>query len=282
MRAITPKLAGVTLIELMVALAIGSLLVVGAIDVFAQARSAYRTAEGVARLQETLRFAMNILVEDIRLAHYWGRTNQTGRIEREPDARVTCGGRDVTGWALDVARGIEARDTNYDLPCPGAEPRVGSDVIVVRHAQPEATVPDRRKIQIQSNGGGGRLFSSGNRPAPFRIGGAIFDVVVNAYYVGNRSNYEAGMPALRRRSLVGRIMQDQEIISGIDTLHVQLGIDRDGDGLVDAYVDGGTAARPDPEQHILAVRVRIEARTEAGYPQRRAALTRTIVIRNAG
>jgi type IV pilus assembly protein PilW len=279
MRTMARDLAGFTLIELMVALVISSFLLYGAIDVFAEARTAYRSAESTARLQETLRFAMNMLVEDVRLAHYWGRADRAGRIERGPSARVTCGGHDVTAWALDFTRGIETRDEHYDLPCPGADPRASSDVIIVRHANPETTAPDAGAVQIQSNGSGGMVFSSGNRPSDFSPGGEIFDLVINAWYIGNQSRYDANMPALRRRSLVRGVMQDQEIIAGVDALQVRLGIDTNGDQLVDTYLDSNAV---NPERRIVAVRIRIEARTEPGSPPQRAALTRTIMLRNAG
>jgi type IV pilus assembly protein PilW len=49
---------GMTLIELMVALAIGAFLMIGAISVFVQSRTTFRVTESVSRLQETARFAL--------------------------------------------------------------------------------------------------------------------------------------------------------------------------------------------------------------------------------
>ena len=59
-----------TLIELLVALAIGTFLMIGAVTVFMQGRAAFRVIESLARLQENGRFALDALERDIRMAQY--------------------------------------------------------------------------------------------------------------------------------------------------------------------------------------------------------------------
>ncbi len=75
--------SGVTLIELMVALAIGAFLMIGAITVFMQSRTTFRVTESLSRLQENGRFALDALEPDIRMARYWGLTTRTEQ-DREP------------------------------------------------------------------------------------------------------------------------------------------------------------------------------------------------------
>ena len=60
----------------MVAMLIGLFLILGAVTVFSQSRSTYRTSESVARLQETARLAMDVVETDIRMANYWGMNNR--------------------------------------------------------------------------------------------------------------------------------------------------------------------------------------------------------------
>src|SRR5690606_21019944 len=55
MRSAFRGIKGVTLIELMVALAIGSFLMIGAVTVFMQGRTTFRVTESIARLQENAR-----------------------------------------------------------------------------------------------------------------------------------------------------------------------------------------------------------------------------------
>ena len=62
---------GFSLIELMVALVIGSLLIAGTVFVYVQSRNSYGVNETVARLQETARYAMSVVEPDIRMSSYW-------------------------------------------------------------------------------------------------------------------------------------------------------------------------------------------------------------------
>ena len=71
--------AGVTLIELLVALAIGALLILGLVEVFSASRVAYQLSTGVARSQENGRFAIDILQRDIRMAGHAGCVNDQAR-----------------------------------------------------------------------------------------------------------------------------------------------------------------------------------------------------------
>src|SRR5512134_1730770 len=69
--------AGVSLVELMVALVLGLFLIFGAVTVYQQSRTAFRTNEAVARMQEAARLAFDVLEADIRMANYWGLGNQS-------------------------------------------------------------------------------------------------------------------------------------------------------------------------------------------------------------
>lgn len=70
---------GVSLIELMVALAIGAVLVLGLVEVFAASRTAYQLSTGLARVQENGRFAMDFLQRDLRMAGHLGCVNDQAR-----------------------------------------------------------------------------------------------------------------------------------------------------------------------------------------------------------
>jgi type IV pilus assembly protein PilW len=259
---------GMTLIETMVAMAISSILILGSITIYSQARANFRTAENIARLQESMRYAAGTLEEDIRLAGFWGRTNQAALISENPAVNITCDGNNVTDWALDhdnLTPAVAASDDNYDLPCPaGGAARDNSDVLIVRHASPsQQTVPNANRVQVITSGNGGYFLSNG---VPLQ--GAIdpqeeqiYDAVVNAYYVSNSSRNDVNMPSLRRHSLVGEIMQDQEVISGVENLQVQFGVDQNNDGNVDSYLDSDNAAINNDQ--ILSVRLWMLVRGDA-------------------
>lgn len=70
---------GVTLIELLVALGIGALLVLGLVEVFSASRTAYQLSTGLARSQENGRFALDVLQRDVRMAGHVGCVNDQAR-----------------------------------------------------------------------------------------------------------------------------------------------------------------------------------------------------------
>ena len=68
--------SGVGLIETMVALVIGLFLIASAVAIHDRSRAAYRTVETVARLQETARYAFDVIEADVRMASYWGLSSR--------------------------------------------------------------------------------------------------------------------------------------------------------------------------------------------------------------
>ncbi|MCD9096111.1 PilW family protein [Luteimonas fraxinea] len=71
--------AGVSLIELMVALLIGSLLLLGVLQIFEASRVSYQLSTGLARNQENARFAMDFLQRELRMAGHLGCVNDQSR-----------------------------------------------------------------------------------------------------------------------------------------------------------------------------------------------------------
>ncbi len=63
---------GFTLVEIMVALAIGLFLTAGALQIFITTKGSNRIQENLSRMQENARFAMHFLTEDIRQAGFAG------------------------------------------------------------------------------------------------------------------------------------------------------------------------------------------------------------------
>ncbi len=68
-------IAGLSIVELMVALTIGLILLLALARLFATSRSTYTLEEGLARVQESGRFAMEFMAQDIRMAGYIGCTS---------------------------------------------------------------------------------------------------------------------------------------------------------------------------------------------------------------
>jgi type IV pilus assembly protein PilW len=268
--------AGMTLIELMVAMAIGLFLTWGAIQVYLQSKNNYRMAEIVARLQENVRFTLETMEPDIRLAGYWGMHNEPSLVDVPPAISVSCDGGDVSEEFLNRGQeiqAIEATDDSYELPCaPFSEFREGTDVLILRHASAERMARQAGQIQLQSNLSATRLFDDGLLPAGFDDATSeTRDLVVHAYYVDNTSSFSftEDVPSLRRLTLVnGAVMNDQEIVSGVENFQVQFGLDSNGDGTVERYVDPDhPAITPGavgfvPDGRVVAVRLWLLVRAD--------------------
>ena len=245
------KESGVTMVELMVALAIGSFLMIGAIQVYNQSRQAYIINDSIARVQETAQFAMDTVEADLRMASNWGRhsrgTSVQGRSitgDANPlglNVPINCG----ANWALNLGRPLEGTNNNYAMPCGannGAQPN--SDVITTRRATVAATPLDNGRLQIQTTRIQGELFDDGGIPAGFSVADSeTHDLLVNTYYVSPDSTLIPGVPTLRRKSLIftggNSVIQDQEVAPGVENMQIQFGVDVDEDNTIDRYVNPG-------------------------------------------
>lgn len=264
---------GVTLVELMVALVIGSFLIIGAVQVYSQSRSAYIVNENIARVQENGEFALDVLEPDVRMASYWGLLSRPDLIE----GRAAVGDADPLGigapaacgadFVTDLARPIEGTNNGLDWPCVAADEFMpDSDTLIIRRARIEPTPPQAGTIQVHSTRMQGRLFSDGVAPGDLAGGGSSSnDLVVNGYYVSPSSDIFPEVPSLRRRSLTSvggaPVIQDHEVVPGIENMQVQFGLDMDGNATVDRYVNPDSPvidpADPafDPDARVLAVRL---------------------------
>ena len=249
--------SGMTMVELLVALAIGSFLIIGAVQVYNQSRQAYIINDSIARVQETAQFAMDTIEADLRMASNWGQNSRgsavNGRSETGGDpnplglpAPGACG----AGWALDLVQPLVGSNNAYTLPCAaegGAQ--ANSDVFTARRATVAVSPLEPGRIQIQSSRIQSQLFADGIVPAGFNVNPALppvsetHNLLVNSYYVAASSALIPGVPTLRRKTLLGSAggptIVDQEVAPGVENLQLQLGVDVDQDNTVDRYVNPG-------------------------------------------
>ncbi|MEX2494908.1 MAG: PilW family protein [Woeseia sp.] len=245
------SMAGVTLVELMVALSIGSFLIIGAVQVYNQSRQAFVINESIARVQETAQFALDTIEADLRMASHWGRSSRGDAIEgRSIDgdanplglpAPAGCG----AAWALDLGRPVVGDNNNYGLACAakgGVQPL--SDTVTIRRATVAAQPAAAGRLQIQSTRIQGQLFADGVEPAGFDpLNSATHNLLVSSYYVAADSELIGGVPTLRRHTLSvaggAPAIVDQEVAPGVENLQLQFGVDVNRDNTVDRYVNPG-------------------------------------------
>lgn len=279
MKIIKHNQTGLTMVELMVALAIGSFLMIGSLQIYSQSRQAFVINESIARVQETAQFAMDTIEADLRMASNWGRNSRPLAVEgrsilADPNPKALpvpngCG----ADWALDLAQVVDGSNNVFALACAalgGAQPN--SDIFTVRRATVAAVPLEAGRLQIQSTRIQGELFSDGLVPAKFNPAqSATHNLLVNSYYVAANSTLIPGVPTLRRKMLamIGGVQTivDQEVAPGVENLQIQLGIDVNEDNTVDRYVNPGdpvydpAAAGYVPGARVLTARVWILVRS---------------------
>ena len=284
MNTVHQKQAGLTLVELMVALAIGSFLMIGAVQIYSQSRQAFVINESIARVQETAQFAMDTIEADLRMASNWGRNSRGLAVEgrsiigdANPNGLPQPANNCAADWVLNLALPIDGVNNGYSLACAATGgSQAQSDVITIRRASVVHVDPAAGRLQIQSSRIQGELFADGAVPGAFAAATAAaaaddprdpafesetHNLMVSSYYVSPTSTLINGVPTLRRHRLIGggilgpRIV-DEEVAPGIENLQIQLGVDVDADTTVDRYVNPGDAIyNPDAVGYVPGARI---------------------------
>jgi len=289
---------GLSMIELLVALAIGAFLVFGATQVYVDSRGAYNVNETVARLQETARYALSVIEPDVRMANYFGlvkgasivsgQTSQSQAANPNWAANTVCG----NNFVVDLNRNLQSDDNRYltDWTGPATAVRVPTscdslaepdgvtvwnttpvttaDTLVVRRASVVNSVSTANWLQICSTRLAGQLATTG--PACAAASQQVNNLVVNAYYVDQNSSQATGLPSLRRKTLIHPAggtdrLADEEIIPGIEDMQIQFGIDNTGiSAIATRYVNPSQLqAALAAGGQVVAVRVWLLVRSDA-------------------
>lgn len=286
--------AGLSLVELMVALAIGLFLLAGAITVFGKTRDLQRTNEAAARLQESARYAMSQIEADLRMANHFGLNSRPDLIEGAARPGETLNatisgyvaviGACGNNWGVNLTAYVDGSNNGYGLACAATGPAsADADVLTVRRAGSE-NVTDlgqfgaaTGRFHVLSSRVRGEILDPADTaswPAAFSPCAGppqscltqIRPLVVHSYYVSQDSDRRAGLPSLRRKQLGfdaatgSPVLQDLEVTAGIEDLQFAVGVDANEDQSADYYVNPGTAIPAGDS--IVAVRVWLLARAE--------------------
>ena len=233
-----------------------------------------------------------------------------------PAGAHACG----TNFAVDVSMPLQASNNTFalgPLRKPACDPyqrreQPGADTLTTRRVETRFSAPEANRLQIYASRNTGLsshvLFADGNAPGTVDANHRVQNLVVRTYYVARDSVGQRDFPALRVKALtrsgVNVVFDEDEVMSGVEDLQVQLGIAAAGaqDGRAARYVD------PDhvdvPWAQVVAVRVWLRVRADLPEPAftdsrtyryadvtytpagaeshyRRVLLARTVTLRNA-
>lgn len=317
-RAPAGRMRGLTLVELLIAAAIGSIVLGAVVQALVSSSRHFARADALAQMQAQADVALRFLRDDLRMAGHWGALRDVTAIS----GRAMPGQPNPLGLALprrcapafttDLARAVAPSASAAAWGCSAAAVS-DSHALVVRFASAAAPGPQRNRLQLTGDTGSAALTTSAGTYSATTPGAAVRDLAVRGYYVAAASTTFPDQPVLRRLTLnaltTGPRYIDEEVTQGVEAMRVAAHVDLDGDGAADATLAAGDPAlsRADanglPGVDIVAVDVALVVRSESArwsdagahtfdllgdtvtYPAdgfMRMAVSQTVRVRNAG
>lgn len=279
------KLAGVSLIEVMIAMLLGLILMGGVLQVFASSRQTYRVHEAVSRMQEGGRMSLEVIARDVRMADFWGCVSDTGAVVNNlnnagagfidfdaggiggiegaagaPDTLILRGGVSSTlgiqppygpqasaNIAVNAGNGLEQDDIIFVSDCGNA------DIFQISNANPDGSgtlvhntgAASPGNLNVSNPGCPGA-----NAHCLSKVYGADASVFEAQQIIFTVAAGSEGQPALFRNG--------QEFLDGIENLQVVYGEDTDGSGVANYYVPANQVA---DMANVISIRFAVVARS---------------------
>ena len=297
------RMRGLTLIETMVAITISLILMAGAITLFINNQATYTVNDNLSRLQENARFAVDFMIDDLRLAGYFGCAGEP--VVDNNVVGITAGDGDLEDTDS-VIEGFDDANLPLEWSPSGNDDNIANiiadtDAITVRHLSGTSqivsagtssffTLADASAFEpgdqvaisqcgradvFEINTIGGNTITPVGGPlkpeAPYSGNGNPTDTrnpivapfIAVRYYVGNGTS---GPSLFREVVRDGAITQD-ELIEGVESMHIVYGVDTTFDRVADTYVPAGDALldTPDEWRSVMSVKIAMLLRTLEEY-----------------
>lgn len=296
----TPPIAtrqlGLSLIELMIAITLSSLLMLGVVRIFLSSKATYTSNQALSAMQESGRFAVELMARDIRHTGYKGQCLglPTNHLDDGSEELWTMQDEPLKGWdttspdfiARDVAVGSHVLFVQFAAGGTDVEGAVGnaaSNNTLQLDAEPDTAIAAGEVVLI-ADGLGCDLFenTSGAADALAKAGSTHwsydytgeFEVLgfqSLAYYVAED---DEGVPTLYRSRFRPDLTGEsaEALVPRVASLMIEYGIATDR--VVDEYVAASEV--PDWGQ-VAAVRLKLGIETPEGLAQE---FSTTIGLRN--
>jgi type IV pilus assembly protein PilW len=275
---------GMSLIELMIALALGMIVMAAMVTVFASSSANRQEIERASRQIENGRYAMQLLSDDLRLAGFYGEFNVKSM--GPPNVLVDPCSLTATDWALAMPASLFAYDNGASAPtCTSTNPVAGTDILVIRRtASCESgvgscppVVAGQPYLQVAKCGtetpttpyvigtSGATNFNLHMRDCATAAG--LRQYFMRSYYISADNGHGVAIPTLKRMEFTGGGFVDVPLVEGIEQINYEYGIDNDGDGAPDVFsADPTSLGLTAKDQaiiwsNVVAVRINLLARS---------------------
>ena len=264
------RMAGLSLIELMIALALGLLILTGLVTVFVNSSAARNEVERTSRQIENGRFAIEILSDDLRLAGFYDGlslvASSLGITEPTtlPDPCFVPTNREQ--WLQPLFFHVQGYSGSNGASCILASHnyKSGTDVLVARRVATCAagstgcdTVSEAPYLQVSRCASQIPVANTyvkvgleGTETFDLKLLGAtattcsatnaaVRQYFVNIYFVSTTNGINGSgdpIPTLKRLEFTGAGWTETALVEGIEHLKIEYGMDTTGgDGLPDVY-----------------------------------------------
>lgn len=202
--------AGLTIVELMVAITVGLLVVLAATSLLLSTKTGYIAQDEGARLQETGRYAIESITRAVRQAGYENWSTDATALLATPEISANIAGLDASSL----------KETNPGIESPVTKSINGSDVLAVRFIGSGT-----------GTSGDGTLLNC----AGFSVAEPInleTDRGWSIFYIGAD---KSGEPELRCKYYGKTSWNTEAIARGVEAFQVLYGVDTDADGLSNQF-----------------------------------------------
>lgn len=245
---------GVGLIEIMIALALGVIILLGVTEIASNNSLVRREIERSGRQIESAAYAIRLLESDLTNAAFWGERGAEG-----PGALSPMCPDDRAELALAMGYPLQGGSTGVGgvFNCPDVgntiAPKDNTDYLAIRRANSCAlgvTGCDEEETNFHIQVNSCYVSSSAIKPGYYLIGRegdpdiTISDLVYTRrncadeapkYRFLNRIYYVNDAEQLVRAELEGTAYTETALVDGVELLRFEYGLDDDGDGQVDRF-----------------------------------------------
>lgn len=232
--------SGMSLVELMVAIAIGLVVIVSLVGLFESSSSSSRTNDRSSEMSTNGRYALASLKEELRQAGFRGYTwaqPSTPSPWTDPATGCADSGSTPGSFITNIGQAVWGSDNSnpFAANClASANYAANTDVLVIRRlaSQPVTTLAINT-VYFQSSYAQGQMFRSTSVPtAPTFTGAglpvATFPVLTYVYFISpftTTASESPRVPALWRLALQADGTMARELVaSGIERMQVQYGV----------------------------------------------------------
>ncbi|MDP2153576.1 MAG: PilW family protein [Methylotenera sp.] len=287
---------GLSLVELMVAIVIGSFVLLGLSSIFLSSNRASVEMRKSTQQQENGRYASQLLYDDLMLAGYLAEFDATPLTSPDdlPDICTTDMAELLTALPLHVQGVNDAVATPSCL----TDLKAGTDIIVVRRASTcvagsagcaafLANAPHfQASLCTPTDGTATELAFLANTNAEYATQHFAFDntltsftrrrtscgttmadihrYLVHIYFVANNNEDGDGIPTLKRAEIGATGFSIVPLVDGIENMQVQYGVDISSDGVPDSYTS--VPASVEDWRNTMGARVHLLARNTVTTP----------------